>query len=86
MDKDVIYSSAPCTFDVFVLDLFLSLHSGSALMIVDESLRYSDESINFMFATESTGVTFLQITPSLFQQYGLKSIKETILHPDSSLK
>lgn len=55
-------------------------------MIVDESLRYSDESINFMFATESTGVTFLQITPSLFQQYGLKSIKETIMHQDSSLK
>lgn len=86
LDSDVIYSSAPCTFDVFVLDLFLALHSGSALMILDETLRYSDESLNFMFSLESTGVTFLQITPSLFQHYGIENIQNTILHPDSKLK
>ena len=86
LDKDVIYSSAPCMFDVFVLDVLLALHSGSALMIMDESLRYSEESLNFMFSKESTGVTFLQITPSLFQRHGLESIKNKILHPDSSLK
>lgn len=84
LNKDVIYSSAPCTFDVFVLDLFLALHSGSALMILDESLRYSEESLNLMFA-QSTGVTFLQVTPSLFQQYGLENIQK-ILNARSSLK
>jgi acyl-CoA synthetase len=86
LNKDVIYSSAPCTFDVFVLDLFLALHSGSALMLMDDTLRYSDESLNVMFSLASIGVTFLQITPSLFQQYGIYNIKEKILHPDSSLK
>lgn len=86
LHKDVIYSSAPFTFDVFMLDLFLALHSGSALMLMDESLRYSDESMNFMFTSESTGVTFIQITPSLFQQYGLDNIRNKILHKSSSLK
>lgn len=87
LDKDVIFSSAPQTFDVFVLDVFLALHSGSALMLMDESLRYSDESLNFMFSpSQSTGVTFLQITPSLFQYYGLDNIKNKILHPSSSLR
>jgi acyl-CoA synthetase len=86
LNKDVIYSSAPCTFDVFVLDLFMALHSGSALMIMDENLRYSEESMNLMFSSKSTGVTFLQITPSLFQQYGIENIQTRILDPDSSLK
>lgn len=86
LDNDVIYSSAPCTFDVFVLDVFLALHSGSALMIMDENLRYSDESLEFMFSSKSTGVTFLQITPSLFQHYGLENIQNKIFHKDSSLK
>lgn len=86
LHNDVIYSSAPATFDVFVLDLFLTLHSGSALMIVDEKLLYSEESLNFMFSKESsTSVTFMQITPSLFQLYGLENIRK-ILHPNSSLK
>lgn len=86
LHKDVIYSSAPLTFDVFVLDLFLALHSGSTLMMIDESLRYSEESMNFMFTSKSTGVTFMQITPSLFQQYGAENIQNKILHSNSSLK
>lgn len=86
LDNDVIFSSAPCTFDVFVLDLFLSLHSGSTLKIVDESLRYSEESMELLFGKESTGVTFLQITPSLFEQYGIENIRAKILHPSSTLK
>lgn len=82
--SDVIYSSAPCTFDVFVLDLFLALHSGSALLIVDDNLRYSEESLEVFFS--SVGVTFMQITPSLFQQYGIENIQRRILHPESSLR
>lgn len=86
LEEDVIYSSAPVVFDVFILDVFLALHSGSALMIMDENLRYSDESLNFMFSLKATGVTFLQITPSLFQHYGIENIQNIIMHPDSKLK
>jgi acyl-CoA synthetase len=86
LDSDVIYSSAPCTFGVFVLDLFLALKTGSALMIIDESLRYSDESLSFMFSSEATSVTFMQITPSLFQQFGVENIRKKILSRESSLK
>lgn len=86
LNNDVIFSSAPCTFDVFALDLFLALHSGSALMLMEEQMRYTNESLNLMFAISSTSVTFLQITPSLFQQlYGIDHIRE-ILHSRSSLR
>lgn len=86
LDKDVVFSSAPCSFDVFVLDVFLALHAGAALMIMDESLRYSEEAIELMFGKQSTGVTFLQITPSLFQLFGIESIRDKILHANSTLK
>ncbi|CRL01498.1 CLUMA_CG014304, isoform A [Clunio marinus] len=86
LHKDVIYSSAPCTFDVFILDLFLTLHSGSALLIIDENLRFSDTSINYIFGDESTSATFMQITPSLFQQFGIKNIQDKILHKNSKLR
>lgn len=86
LNNEVIYSSAPCMFDVFVLDVFLALHSGSALMIMDESLRYSEESLNFMFSSKTTGVTFLQMTPSLFERNGIENIRNMIMNPNSTLK
>ena len=85
LHQDVIYSSAPCTFDVFVLDVFLAFHSGSALVIMDDDLRYTEESLDSLFSP-AVGVTFLQITPSLFQQFGVRSIREKILHQNSTLK
>lgn len=79
LDKDIIFSSAPVTFDVFVLDVCLALHTGSALMIIDDSLRFSHESIEYMFPESGqNGVTFMQMTPSLFHQFGLENIQQKI--------
>jgi len=84
LSNDVILSSAPLTFDVFMLDCFLAFHSGSALLIVDDSLRYDAETIKAIFSPG--GATFLQITPSLLQAHGLERIQKNILAADSSLK
>lgn len=88
LQKDVIYSSAPVTFDVFVVDLFLTVRSGSAMLILDPNLRFSNESMKILFSDHDThkGTTFLQTTPSLFQQWGLENIKSKILDKFSSLK
>jgi acyl-CoA synthetase len=80
---DVILSSAPLTFDVFLVDLFLALHSGAALMIIPNELRFD----TFVFdSSDSTGVTFLQITPTIFLQYGNENIRQKIMHAQSRLK
>lgn len=80
---DVILSSAPVTFDVFVLDLLFTLHSGAAILFLENSLRF-DPSV---FARESDErVTFLQMTPTLFKQYGIENIQRKILHSESCLK
>lgn len=80
--NDVIFASAPCTFDVFILDVFLALYSGSTLLILSDNLRYSKKAIELL----SNTVTFMQITPSLFVNYGLEIIQTKILHEKSSLR
>lgn len=82
LSRDVIYASAPCTFDVFTLDMLLSLYSGSALLIVSDKLRYSEKIIDLL----SKSVTFMQITPSLFKNYGSETIRNKIMHEDSTLR
>lgn len=82
LENDVIFASAPCTFDVFVLDMILALHTGSQLLILNENLRYSRKAIEIL----SSSVTFLQITPSNFKNYGTEIIQNKILHPNSTLK
>lgn len=80
--SDVILSVSPISFDPFIVDLFLSLRAGSSLMFVDDSLRFDSN----LFVRDATGVTFLQTTPSLFQQYGIENIYTKILSDDSTLK
>jgi acyl-CoA synthetase (AMP-forming)/AMP-acid ligase II len=79
--RDVIYASAPCTFDVFILDMLLSLYSGSTLLIINDNLRYSEKTIDLLY----NSVTFMQMTPSIFRNYG-EAIQNKIMHENSSLR
>jgi non-ribosomal peptide synthetase component F len=76
--SDIILSSAPVTFDVFIMDLFLALYSGAALKIIPNELRFDP--------AEATSVSFIQITPTIFIQYGLENIQKKIMHAHSRLK
>lgn len=82
--RDVILSASPITFDVFIIDLFLALYSGSCLLITDDKHRFDTSLYSKNNCEES--VTFLQMTPTIFQQYGLENIQSKILHTESSLK
>lgn len=82
LNNDVIYTSAPCTFDVFILDMLLSLHTGSTLLIISDNLRYSEKAIDLIRKT----VTFMQMTPSLFRNYGVETIQTKLLHDSSALR
>lgn len=88
LQGNVIYSSAPVTFDVFIVDLFLTVRTGSAMIMIDQNLRFSKGSLETLFCDHDAhkGATFLQTTPSLFQQWGLENIKNKILNKSSSLK
>lgn len=75
---DVILSSAPISFDVFILDILLAFRSSATLMMISDDLRFDA----FVFEH----VTFLQMTPTNFLQYGIENIKTKIMHANSKLK
>lgn len=80
--NDVILTTSPVTFDVFILEMFLTMYSGSTLLIINDKLRYSEWAVSLI----SNYVTFMQTTPSLFKNYGIDTIRNKILSESSSIR
>lgn len=86
---DIIYLGTPCTFDPFVVELFLALQNGSAVLFSHQSMKESPSRVlNALFPSNlaKPGITILQMTPSLFRQFGATAIREQILNSSSSLR
>ncbi|KAH8335241.1 hypothetical protein KR067_011246, partial [Drosophila pandora] len=86
---DIIYLGTPCTFDPFVVELFLALQNGSAVLFSHQSMKESPSRVlNALFPSNlaKPGITILQMTPSLFRQFGATAIRERILNSSSSLR
>ncbi|KAH8266592.1 hypothetical protein KR018_002479 [Drosophila ironensis] len=86
---DIIYLGTPCTFDPFVVELFLALQNGSALLLSHLSMKESPSRVlDALFPKKlpKPGVSILQMTPSLFRQFGAAAIRERILSSSSSLR
>lgn len=86
---DIIYLGTPCTFDPFVVEIFLALQNGAALLISHHSMRDSPSRVlNALFPLNLTkpGISLLQMTPSLFRQFGSTVIRERVLSSSSSLR
>ncbi|EDW57646.2 LOW QUALITY PROTEIN: uncharacterized protein Dvir_GJ18201 [Drosophila virilis] len=86
---DIIYLGTPCTFDPSVVELFLAMQNGAAVLITHYSMRESPKRVlSALFPTSVTtpGITVLQMTPSLFRQFGANAIRERILNSSSTLR
>ncbi|XP_017068588.2 beta-alanine-activating enzyme isoform X3 [Drosophila eugracilis] len=85
---DIIYLGTPCTFDPFVVEFFLALQNGATLLTSRHSMKESPSKVLsalFPDNLSTPGITILQMTPSLFRQFGATSIKERVLNRSSSL-
>ncbi|KAH8258995.1 hypothetical protein KR038_001488, partial [Drosophila bunnanda] len=86
---DIIYLGTPCTFDPFVVEIFLALQNGAALLISHHSMRDSPSRVlNALFPVNLTkpGISLLQMTSSLFRQFGSTAIRERVLSSTGSLR
>ncbi|KAH8395628.1 hypothetical protein KR222_004091, partial [Zaprionus bogoriensis] len=86
---DIIYLGTPCTFDPSVVELFLALQNGAAVLISHYTMRESPKRVlNALFPSNvaTSGITVLQMTPSLFRQFGANAIRERILNSASTLR
>lgn len=86
---DIIYLGTPCTFDPSIVEFFLALQNGAAVLISHYTMRESPRRVlSALFPTNVTtsGITVLQMTPSLFRQFGASAIRERILSRSSTLR
>ncbi|XP_017121271.1 beta-alanine-activating enzyme isoform X3 [Drosophila elegans] len=86
---DIIYLGTPCTFDPFVVEFFLALQNGATLLTSHHTMKDSPSRVLSALFPDNLvkpGITILQMTPSLFRQFGATSIRERILSSSSSLR
>ncbi|KAI8042105.1 hypothetical protein M5D96_003407 [Drosophila gunungcola] len=78
---DIIYLGTPCTFDPFVVEFFLALQNGATLLTSHHSMKDSPSRVLSALFPDNLvkpGISILQMTPSLFRQFGATSIRERI--------
>lgn len=80
-ENDVIFVSAPPTFDPFLVDIFLALTTGAAIVMTSNVIRLSPRRLLSMLITLSPTVTQIQMTPSLFCRWSPEQIRQVISLP-----
>nr|CAD7443143.1 unnamed protein product [Timema bartmani] len=88
--NDVIFQAAPLTFDPSIVDIFLALSSGAALLVVSNEVRLShtrlSESLFPCTATPYLGVTVMQVTPSFLSWWPIETLQNIMFQPKSTLR
>lgn len=85
--SDLVYVSSPPTFDPFILDICLALSCGATIVMACREVRLDAQHLlEALFPSNGTGVSIMQITPSLFKRWNDQAIKTVILAPSSSLR
>jgi len=72
--NDVIFQSAPPTFDPFIVEMFLALYSGATLLMVPADVK-SRPALLFNTLSKHPQPTIIQATPSLVKSLGTNQIK-----------
>lgn len=88
-EDDIIFLGSPPTFDPFVVELFLALENGAALLITCPEVRLKSHyllKILFPSNLNFKGLTVLQTTPSLLRFFGQENIHDIILNTKKSLR
>ncbi|KAM8714958.1 hypothetical protein ACLKA7_002068 [Drosophila subpalustris] len=86
---DIIYLGTPCTFDPSIVEFFLALQNGAAVLISHYTMQESPKRVLdalFPISVSTPGITVLQMTPSLFRQFGASIIRQRILNNSSTLR
>ncbi|XP_040162778.1 beta-alanine-activating enzyme isoform X3 [Anopheles arabiensis] len=82
-DRDVIFVCSPPTFDPFVLDIVMGLRVGATLVMVDNSIRLSPKRL---LGVLFPGITFMQMTPSMFTRWSKTDMLDIIFGPQTTLR
>lgn len=83
--SDKISMLSPLTFDPSIVEMFLALTSGAALVLFSGSVKRNPHLLlDTLFNV--AGVTIMQATPSLLYQFDATDLQNIMFSPSSSLK
>jgi len=75
--EDVVFQSAPSTFDPFVVEVFTAFAAGAKLLMVPSSVKNQPELL-FRSLTKMPCPTILQATPSLIKSLGTSRMQKLL--------
>jgi non-ribosomal peptide synthetase component F len=75
--EDVVFQSAPSTFDPFVVEVFTAFAAGAKLLMVPSSVKNQPELL-FRSLTKRPCPTILQATPSLIKSLGTSRVQKLL--------
>ncbi|XP_037913402.1 beta-alanine-activating enzyme isoform X1 [Hermetia illucens] len=85
--ENVIFVSSPPTFDPFIVDIFLALRNGAAVLLVAPTIRVLPETCaKLVFNSIGHNATISQMTPSLFKRFKANALEKYIFHESTSLR
>ncbi|KAM9236386.1 beta-alanine-activating enzyme [Leptosomus discolor] len=82
---DMLFLASPLTFDPSVVELFVALTSGAAILIVPNTVKMMPVKLSAALFHRHH-VTVLQATPTLLRRFGAHIIKSTVLSANTSLR
>lgn len=72
--KDVVFQSAPSTFDPFVVEMFTAFATGAKLLMIPPSVKKQPNLLYQSLAKEPSP-TIIQATPSLIKSLGTSRLQ-----------
>ncbi|CAC5412075.1 AASDH [Mytilus coruscus] len=89
-EKDVVFLSSPVTFDPSIVDIFVTLSSGSCLLMTSDAMKECMLSFavpnQLLWLLTKCHVSVMQCTPTLLSRFSITDLQTSLLSECSSLR
>ncbi|XP_052077194.1 beta-alanine-activating enzyme-like isoform X2 [Mytilus californianus] len=83
-EEDVVFLSSPLTFDPSIVDIFVTLSSGSCLLMTSDAMKAVPNRLLWLLTKYNVSV--MQCTPTLLSRFGFTDLQTSLLSEYSSLR
>ncbi|CAC5424392.1 AASDH [Mytilus coruscus] len=83
-EEDIVFLSSPLTFDPSIVDIFVTLSSGSCLLMTSDAMKVVPNRLLWLLTKYHVSV--MQCTPTLLSRFGITDPQTSLLSEYSSLR
>ncbi|XP_063415169.1 beta-alanine-activating enzyme-like isoform X2 [Mytilus trossulus] len=82
--EDVVFLSSPLTFDPSIVDIFVTLSSGSCLLMTSDAMKAVPNKLLWLLTKYHVSV--MQCTPTLLSRFKIEDLQTALLSQHSALR